>query len=217
MKQHPTATRRGFLKASALLTAPALSAPMAAVSALASVPANSADTQATASGPSQADLKARLALLEDEAAIRQTRTAWLQRIHSDACESLPAETVRRLTPDPASLAGRINIAADRQSAEEQLDCLVELETPLAAGSASTLTLVRMARAQGQGTTRDIQQRTLTLNYLKTANGWQIESVLTRHPESTTAPVALPAHPPLPPPLAQAVPPLPANRAESPAS
>ncbi len=172
MTRHITPTRRMFLKNGALLAAP-VAVTSAAARAAAAALADDGPTRDSLAGDS---LKARLAHLEDEAAIRELHQSWLRRVNAGEREALLEAPVRRISADQAGLADRIVIAADGRSASGHFDCIVELEAPLPEGPVLTRTLVRMAHAQGSHTVRRVERRTLVAGYARTASGWTVGRV-----------------------------------------
>ena len=162
-----TSTRRSFLKRGALLAAP-----LAAVAAPAAILADD-------------ELKARLARLENEAAIRELHQAWLRRINmrtdgtgaEDATASLFADSesaafdqsVRSIAADHAGEPDTIEVAADGKRAAGRFHCAVEIETAIAQDS----TLGQMAHAQGSGFVRRTERRVLKVEYVKTSGAWAI--------------------------------------------
>ena len=157
-----TSTRRSFLKRGALLAAP-----LAAVAAPAAIMADD-------------ELKARLARLENEAAIRALHQDWLRRINTgagDAAAPLFAyrertaldEFVRSIAADHAGQPEAIEIAADGKSAAVRFPCAVEIETAIV----EDCTLAQMAREQGSGFVRRTERRILKVEYVKTGGAWAI--------------------------------------------
>jgi hypothetical protein len=161
MRRETSSTRRSFLKGSALLTAPlAVAAPAAIILA--------------------DDIKARLARLEDEAAIRELHHNWLRRINSEAVDAIaPAfpdhegggfhHTVCSIAADHAGQADAIEVAPDGKSAFGRFQCAVEIGTAIA----QDCTLARMAHAQGSGFVRRTECRLLKVEYLKASGTWVI--------------------------------------------
>jgi hypothetical protein len=162
-----TSTRRSFLKRGAL------AAPLAAVAAPAAILADD-------------ELKARLARLENEAAIRELHQAWLRRINTrkdhnaGAAEEAasffanPARatfdpSVRSITTDHAGGPDTIEVAADGKCATGRFHCAVETETAIAQDS----TLGQMAHAQGSGFVRRTEHRVLKVEYVKASSAWAI--------------------------------------------
>ena len=165
MSKHTTASRRKFLQGGALLAAPMVGVAAASASALALSRAGSGGDA----------LKARLALLTDEAAIRELHQSWLRRVNAGEAEAVPGAAVHKITADATGSADRIEIAAGGRSAVGHFDCAVELESPLAADSTLARTLVEMVHAQGHGAVRRTERRRLTVAYIKAGTGWKIES------------------------------------------
>jgi hypothetical protein len=162
MTNDTTSTRRSFLKGGALLAAP-----LAAVAAPAAILADD-------------ELKARVARLENEAAIRELHQAWLRRVNAgaaDAVTSLFADgkgaaldhAVRGIAPDHAGKPDAIEVAADGRSAAGRFHCAVEIETAIA----QDCTLAQMARAQGGGFVRRTERRVLKVEYVKASGAWAI--------------------------------------------
>ncbi len=153
-------TRRTFLKNGALLAVPLAAAGPVAVAA-------------------DDSLQARLAKLEDEAAIRSVHHDWLRRINSGEPEIAPllvnsagpglAQAVRGVAPDHAGEPDLIELAGDGQSAFGRFHCLVQIETMLAKDS----TLAQMAHAQGAGFVSRTERRILYVRYAKTGGAWVI--------------------------------------------
>jgi len=159
-----TSTRRSFLKGGALLAAPLAAALPAAVVA---------DDR----------LRARLAKLENEAAIRELHQTWLRRINTGAgaaATPLFADSegaafdqgVRSIAADHAGQPDAIEVAADGQSAAGRFHCAVEIETTIA----QDCTLARMAHAQGGGFVRRTERRVLKVEYVKASGAWAIAKV-----------------------------------------
>lgn len=174
-----TPTRRSFLKGGAVLAAPLAVALPAAVMA-------------------DEGLKARLARLEDEAAIRELHQTWLRRINNNRADdttrtgdatrtdhaaragnaaelfanSESAEfdrSVRGIAVDHAGQPDAIHIAEDGKSAAGRFHCAVEIETAIA----KDCTLAQMAHAQGGGFVRRTERRVLKVEYVKTSGAWAI--------------------------------------------
>jgi hypothetical protein len=163
-------TRRSFLKRGALLAAP-----LAAVAAPAAIMADD-------------ELKARLARLEDEAAIRELHQAWLRRINTRTDDATGAgaaaprfadgegaafdHAVRRIATDHAGQPDAIEVAADGKSAAGRFHCAVETETAIA----QDCTPAKMAHAQGGGFVRRTERRVLKVEYVKASGAWAIAKV-----------------------------------------
>ena len=158
-------TRRLFLKRGALLAAPLA----AAVPAAAMV---------------DDGLKARLARLENEAAIRELHQMWLRVVNAgegDAATPLFADAqdgvtsdqiVRNIAADHAGEPDAIEIAAEGNSAAGRFHCAVEIENAIAQDS----TLAQMAHAQGGGFVRRTERRVLKVEYMKAGGAWAIAKV-----------------------------------------
>jgi hypothetical protein len=164
MTTDTTSTRRSFLKGGALLAAPLAAAVPAAVMA-------------------DFGLTARLARLEDEAAIRELHHTWLRRINtraSDAAAELFADpegaafdqVVRSIAADHAGQPDAIEVAADGISAAGRFQCEVKIESTIA----PDCTLARMAHAQGGGFVRRTERRVLKVEYVKASGAWAIAKV-----------------------------------------
>jgi hypothetical protein len=156
-----TSTRRSFLKGGALLAAPLAAAVPAAVMA-------------------DDGLKARLAILEDEAAIRGLHQSWLRRINTGAGDAATlvfadsegavfGQAVRSIAADHAGKPDTIEVAADGKSAAGRFHCAIEIETRIA----QDCTLARMAHAQGGGFVRRTERRVLNVEYVKASGAWSI--------------------------------------------
>ncbi len=157
-------TRRSFLKRGALLAAPlAVAAPAAVI----------ADD----------GLKARLAQLEDEGAIRELHHAWLRHVNAGAGDAATAlladsegtmldQTVRSIAADHAGEPDVIEVAADGTRAIGRFQCAVEIENAIA----QDCTLARMAHAQGGGFVRQTERRVLKVEYKKIGGAWAIAKV-----------------------------------------
>jgi hypothetical protein len=164
MSTKSASSRRSFLKSGALLAAPLAAAVPAAVMA-------------------DDSLQARLARLEDEAAIRQLHLSWLRRMNTGAGEAAAplfadservaprhsGKAVRGIATDHAGKPDAIEIAGDGRSATGQFPCIVEFETAIA----QDCTLGQMAHAQGSGFVRRTERRVLKIEYEKTSGAWSI--------------------------------------------
>jgi hypothetical protein len=166
-----TSTRRSFLKGGALLAVPLLPAAVPAA-----IMANEG-------------LKARLARLEDEAAIRELHQSWLRQINKRADDDTGAggdaarlfvdresaafdQAVRGIAADHSGHPDSIEVAADGKSAAGRFHCAVKIETAIA----KDCTLARMAHAQGGGFVRRTERRVLNVEYVKASAGWAIAKV-----------------------------------------
>ncbi|MGA8768522.1 MAG: hypothetical protein WB559_16005 [Candidatus Acidiferrales bacterium] len=165
-----TSTRRSFLKGGALLAVPLAATVPAAVMA-------------------DEELKARLARLEDEAAIRELHQTWLRRVNArvddttgegDAATQLFADpkgvafdqAVRSIAADHTGQPDSIEVAADGNSAAGRFQCAVEIEATIA----QDCTLAQMAHAQGGGFVRRTERRVLKVEYVKASGAWAIAKV-----------------------------------------
>lgn len=164
MTRKTTSTRRSFLKSGALLAIPLAAAAPTAVMA-------------------EESLQARLARLEDEAAIRELHQTWLRRIHTGAGDAaMPpladpegtafSQTVRSVMVDHAGQPDAIEVAADGKSAAGRFPCAVEIEATIP----QDCTLAQMARAQGGGFVRWAERRVLKVEYVKASGAWAIAKV-----------------------------------------
>jgi hypothetical protein len=160
MNKNQSSTRRMFLKRGAMLAAPVAAASSVSVAAM-------------TKDRSDDGLNARIARLENEAAIRKLHSSWLRQVNAAGGHPLLDSTVRRLGVHDAGAADRIEVAEDGRSAKGEFDCAVELESPLPLDS----TLAQMAHAQGTGTVRVTQRRTLKVEYTKVADTWSISSAV----------------------------------------
>jgi hypothetical protein len=159
MTRDTDSTRRSFLKGGALLAAPLAAAVPAALVA-------------------DDGLRARLARLEDEAAIRALHQSWLRQINTragdaiaplfaDADGAAPDQAVRTIAADHAGEPDAIEIASDGKSAIGRFQCAVEIENAIA----QDCTLARMAHAQGGGFVRRTERRVLKVEYVKADGAW----------------------------------------------
>ena len=170
MTTNTTSPRRSFLKRGALLAAPLAAAAPAAVMA-------------------DGGLKARLARLEDEAAIRGLHQDWLHRVNTRADDTTGAgdavtplftgsegaafdQAVRSIAADHAGKPDVIEVAADGKRAAGRFQCAVEFETTIA----QDCTLAQMALAQGGGFVRWTERRVLKVEYVKAGGAWTIAKV-----------------------------------------
>lgn len=164
MTSKTLSTRRSFLKGGAVVAAPlAVAIPAAALAADAH--------------------KARLARLEDEAAIRDLHQAWLRRINTGGAEAAAElfadpkraaldEAVRGVTADHSGEPDAIEIAADGQRAAGRFHCAVEIEAEIPKEGA----LAQMAHLQGGGFVRRTERRVLRADYVKAGGAWAIAKV-----------------------------------------
>jgi len=161
MSKDTNSTRRSFLKNGAVLAAPIVAATPAAVLA-------------------DDGLRARLARLENEAAIRALHHTWLRRVNAaddkavaplfaDAEGPAFEQAVRSIVADHSGEPDAIEIAADGKSAAGYFACAVEIETAIPQDS----TLAQMAHAQGSGFLRRNERRVLKVEYVRAGGAWTI--------------------------------------------
>jgi hypothetical protein len=161
MKKDANSTRRSFLKGGALLAAPLAVAVPAAIVA-------------------DDGTKARLAKLENEAAIRELHQNWMRRINTGnrhEAASLFADpkraafdpSLRSIAADHAGAPDAIEVAADGKRAAGRFHCAIETETAIPQDS----TLAQMAHAQGSGNVRSSERRVLRVEYVKSGGAWTI--------------------------------------------
>lgn len=159
-----TARRRFFRQAGAALSAPL---------AVAAMPASGADAEHEA-------LKARLAALEDERAIRELHHAYVAHLNAgarDAAEPLfpglagtaPDERLRGVSAGPPERRDVVEIAADGRAAVARVHCIAQIETPIE----PDCPLVRMAREQGGGVSRRSESGVLEYACVKRNGAWKI--------------------------------------------
>ena len=125
---------------------------------------------------------ARLALLEEQNAIRAVVRAYMRHVNgypgadgelARVCANparLRLHAVRALTPNPEGAADTIEIAADGRTATARLHCTADTETPIE----PACPLVEMARAQGCGVLRQTERGVLETAFVKSNGGWTIE-------------------------------------------
>ena len=155
---HNTTNRRSFLKAGALVAAPlAAAAPVAALAG--------------------DDSRARLARLEDERAVEALQRKFLRHLNGtgDCGEFIASSNaielgdgMRAIAEDMAHEA-ELALADDGLSATARCACRVERETEFTGDS----TLERMARFEGQGSHRHVEERVLATEFVKGKDGWRI--------------------------------------------
>jgi len=164
MTRDSTSTRRSFLKGGALLAAPLAAAAPATMLA-------------------DDGLKARLARLEDEGAIRELHQIWLRRINAGAGDTIAPlfadpegttfdQAVRSIAADQTAQPDAIEVAPDGKGATGWFRCVVEVETTIP----QDCTLARMAHAQGGGFVRRTERRVLRVDYVKACAAWAIAKV-----------------------------------------
>ncbi|HEY0281092.1 MAG TPA: hypothetical protein VGC27_00515 [Rhizomicrobium sp.] len=162
MSRNDISTRRTFLKAGAVLSAPLAAAPVAAFAG---------------------DSEARLARLEDENAIRVLHQTWLRSINAGTAgkERVPpllagvqaaGDKVRSIAANHAAPPDVIMLAADGRNATGRFHCTIGLERPIA----QDCTLAQMAHLQGGGFVRRTESRVLIVDYVKAGGAWSIARV-----------------------------------------
>jgi hypothetical protein len=153
----------------------ALAAPLAAAGAAASAGAEDAPS-----------LAARLAALEDLDAVRALTATFVQRLNAGRREELASlfadpmkatfdPAVRRLVAERAGELDCVVVAPDRATAVTRLSCAVHAETPIASDD----TLVKMARAQGEGVVRRTERAVLETSCVREDGFWKIARVALR--------------------------------------
>ncbi len=126
------------------------------------------------------DHEARLARLQDEAAIGALHQAWLRKIntgaHAEAAELFADpkratfdQRVSGVAADHGAAPDTLTLAADGLSATGRYHCVVETRTELP----RDCTLAQMAHAQGEGVIRHAEPRVLQAAYVKMDGGWAI--------------------------------------------
>ncbi|HET8698411.1 MAG TPA: hypothetical protein VFO94_13040 [Gammaproteobacteria bacterium] len=129
-----------------------------------------------------AALEARLALVEDQNAIRDVARTFVRYVNGapraeaelaplcvDTCAPR-LRGVRSLTPDPNGADDTIEIAGDRHTATAQLCYSAQTERPIEPASP----LVEMARAQGGGVHRQTERGVLEGSFVKVDGVWKID-------------------------------------------
>ncbi len=159
MNDMTNATRRSFLMVGAVLATPvaAVAVPVVAFA-----------------GESR---EARLAQLENEAAVRDLHQRWLRQVNRGAATTrLFADPrargdagIRSIVADHAGEADVIQVSADGMRATGRYHCVVETVTELEANC----TLTQMKHAQGEGVVRDTARRVIEADYVRGEQGWAI--------------------------------------------
>jgi len=152
MSERMDSTRRSFLKNGAVLAAPLAAAVPSAVIA-------------------DDGLKARLARLEDERAIRELHHAWLRDINAhDAQAGIHFdENVRGIAADHAAEPDAIEVASDGKKARGRYHCSVATADAIVEDS----TIAQMAREQGGGFILRTERRVLRVEYVKMGGAWSV--------------------------------------------
>lgn len=159
---HRSSRRRFFVAAGA-----AAAAPLAVMGAARARPVEP-----------EPSLEARLAELEDLAAIRRLHHDDLRRFNEIAAAALPGVPtadiepgVRRIVSDFFDDAAVLEISPDRTSATLRVPCTVDLATPI---EAPGMSLVDMARLQGDGVLVKSRSRMLEQRWVRIDGAWQLE-------------------------------------------
>jgi hypothetical protein len=139
-------------------------------------------TRCSAAVFDEATLKARVALFEDQNAIRETARAFVRYVNgapgaggelAALCVSpakLRLEGVRTLTPDPRGADDAIEVAADGRTATAWLHYTAETERPIE----PVTPLVAMAREQGGGITKQTENGVLEGSFVKIDGVWKVD-------------------------------------------
>ena len=158
------ATRRLFLAGAAL------SAPIVAATA----------ATAGTRGEEGDGLRARLATLEDLAAIREINDGYVRavnararhaaaRLFEDPARAVLDPGITSLAADPLGEPDAIEIAADRATAVARVACVAQTETAIT----PSCPLVEMAREQGEGVVRRAERRVLEIAFVRDDGVWKI--------------------------------------------
>lgn len=172
MKTKTVSTRRLFFRRAGA----ALSVPLGVAAAAA--PANASEDAAA--------LKARLAELEDIDAIRALQQRYAEHANSGAREAIAAlfadppraqidARIRGLSAGHFGARDVVELAADGEIATARMHCTVRLETPIE----PSCTLVDMARQQGGGVVKRLQDGVLDGVYVKRNGVWKIARLVYR--------------------------------------
>jgi hypothetical protein len=162
MSERTNSTRRSFLKRGVLLAAP-FAAPTPAVVL------------------SDDGMKARLARLEDEAAIRELHQSWLRKVSARKAEAaaqlfvhsvVSDESVRSIAADHSGAPDAIEVAPDGNRATGRFHCVADIETIIP----KDCTLAQMAHEQGGGFVGRTERRLLKVEYVKISGAWAIAKV-----------------------------------------
>lgn len=177
MKATVDPARRRFFRAAG---AAALAAPLAAAAAPVLPPGGANGTDG-AGDARDAALRAKLARLEDESALRDLRRAYVRHLRSGDAAALAALFAAGVgaRPDPCVRTleldaddGAVELAADGRSAVTGGACTVAVEAPIG----PDCTLLQMARAQGGGTLLRSERAALRLDAVKVEGVWKIAHV-----------------------------------------
>lgn len=165
MSKTTDTTRRSFLKAGALVAAPAAALGLP-VSAMA-----------------EDGSKAALARLQDERAIEALNREFLRAFNRSGAEGTAqlfadrkapaiARGVSKLSLDLAEKPKSFAIADDGASATARFDCTAEMTKELEGSE----TIVQMARMQGNTASVQTARKTLSASYAKSGDTWQITEI-----------------------------------------
>jgi hypothetical protein len=135
------------------------------------------------------EIAARLAALEDANAIRELQRAYARhvgagahaaaaRLFADPTRAQFDDAIRGVALEGSATDAAIEIASDRRTAVARTACLVQVVTLI---EGPGCTLVEMARAQGEGTVRRNERRSLEQHFVRRDGVWKISSSeLTAH-------------------------------------
>ncbi len=165
MSKTTDTTRRSFLKAGALVAAPA---------AAIGIPA---------AAMAEDGSKAALARLQDERAIEALNRDFLRafnrggakgtaKLFADRKAPAIAKGVSKLSLDFAEAPQSFAIAEDGSNATACFDCTFELAEELEGSE----TIVQMARMQGNSASVQTVRKTLSASYAKAGDAWEITSI-----------------------------------------
>jgi len=141
-------------------------------------------TRGSAAVFDEAALKARVALFEDQNAIREAARAFVKHVNGSPGAGadlarlsadpvgLRLPPVRSLAPDPHGADDAIEVAADGRTATAWLHYTAETERPIEPASP----LVEMARVQGGGVARQSERGVLEGAFVKLDGVWKIERI-----------------------------------------
>jgi hypothetical protein len=143
----------------------------------------SAASVAGAAGDDVAALKASLAKLEDERAIRDLLRTCARHLNNGAHQELailfanPAAAridanIRAIVLDDRGEQDTIAITSDRDTASAAIHCTIHTETAIG----PDCTLVDMARQQGEGYLRASAPRVLAARFVRRHGVWRIDSM-----------------------------------------
>jgi hypothetical protein len=162
MTRSDLSSRRSFLRAGAVLSAP-LVVPVAALAG---------DRGA-----------ARVAQLEDERAIRDLHQAWMRGVNAGGMDGKATtlltagvcstgDNLCSIGAQRAAPPDAITFDPDGMTATGRFHCAIDIETPLA----QNCTLAQMAHLQGNGFVRRTATDVLYVDYIKTGKVWSVARV-----------------------------------------